>query len=166
MWQARVDVYRHLVQQKRAGGVRCVDVLINVYAVNGENEAGQRRGSLDSVGDDIVDVDSLADECHRDGRVRLVGMIGGVAPGPIVCLCNVHCGSSCPASMLFKSEVPRVDIACSTSRAGSPATCREVCRVETCSAVTKCVVYCVIDNDGGRCKHWQKVEASQVFHML
>lgn len=67
VWNARVDVYRHLVYQLGAGGVGCVSVLADDHAVKGENKMCQCRGGSDCVGDDIVDVDGLSNKFHSDG---------------------------------------------------------------------------------------------------
>lgn len=128
-------------------------VSANDRAVKGENEICECCGVFDCVGDGVVDVDRLPDEFHRNVSFGGIRMVGEVVPSPIEYLSDVHCSCSRRVSILFKSKVSGVDIACSALRTDTPTVWREICRVERRSAVagTVRVVYRAVDkNSGGR----------------
>ena len=83
MLEAGVHVHGHVVQNICAV-VGVMGVRVNVCAIQSEIEDGERRGTRNGVGDQVIDVDSLSRK--HDGNVcnRPAIVISGIVPGPVM----------------------------------------------------------------------------------
>lgn len=67
VWDAQIDIYRHLVHDWGSAGVGFMDIVSHNNAVQGKREVGPGGGPADRIRDQIVHVDGSSNEVHRYG---------------------------------------------------------------------------------------------------